>query len=80
MMAGKPIIYAIDTPESLIEKYGCGIAAKSGKISEIKSAMEQLYNMTEDERSEMGKKGKEAVLRYYNYTILAGRLEKLFIK
>ena len=80
MMAGKPIIYAIDTPESLVDKYECGIAVKSGEISEIRSAIEQLYNMTEDERRKMGEKGKEAVLRYYNYTTLSERFEKLFVK
>ena len=78
MMAGKPIICAIDTPECLVDKYECGIVIRNGKPSEIQGAIERLFNMQEYERIEMGRKGKEAVLKYYNYTTLAEQFEKLF--
>lgn len=78
MMAGKPIICAIDTPECLVETYGCGIVVKSREVSKIREAVRKLYNMSEDERREMGLKGKKAVLAHYNYTALAAQFEKLF--
>lgn len=78
MMAGKPIVCVIDTPECLVEKYKCGIVVKSGKASEIQDAVEQLYNMPENERKEMGMRGKEAVLKHYNYIVLAEEFEKIF--
>lgn len=78
MMAGKPIVCAIDTQECLVEKYKCGIVVKSGKPSDIQKAIEQLYNSSEDERKAMGQRGKDAVLKHYNYTILAEEFGKLF--
>lgn len=80
MIAGKPIVCAIDTPECLVDKYECGIVIKNGKASEIRSAIEQLYDMPDDERKKMGLKGKEAVLKYYNYATLAEQFEMLFKK
>lgn len=80
MMAGKPIVCAIDTPECLVDKYDCGIVVKSGKPSEIQSAVEQLYSMPENKRKEMGLRGRKAILKYYNYTILAKQFEMLFTK
>lgn len=78
MMAGKPVICAVDAPECPVEKCGCGFMAESGKISEIQKAVENLYDMAEDERDRMGMKGKKAVLESYNYKVLAERFIELF--
>lgn len=80
MMAGKPIICAIDTPECLVDKYECGIVVKGEKASEISKVVEQLYNMSENDRRKMGIKGKEAVMKYFNYTNLAIQFEEIFTK
>lgn len=79
MMAGKPVICAVDAPDCPVEMYGCGFMVESGEISEIQKVVEKLYSMTEDERQKMGLKGKKAVLKYFNYTALAEKFEKLFI-
>ena len=80
MMAGKPIVCAINAPECLVEKYNCGIVIKSGKASEIQSAIEKLCDMSAEERGQMGKRGRDAVLKYYNYTVLAEQFAELFTK
>ena len=79
MMAGKPLLFAINTPKCLVETYQCGIVVRNGKAHKIQSAIEQLYNMSDAARREMGLRGKEAVLKYYNYTSLAKQFEKLFM-
>ncbi len=80
MMAGKPIVCAIDAPECPVEKYNCGIVVKSGKPSEIQSAIEQIYAMPENKKKEMSLRGREAILKHYNYMILAKQFEDLFKK
>lgn len=78
MMAGRPVICAIDAPKCPVEIFECGTVIRSGKASEIQKVIEQLYSVSKDERNEMGRRGKEAVLKYYNYTTLAEQFEKLF--
>ena len=78
MMAGRPVICAIDAPKCPVETFECGTVIRSGKASEIQKVIEQLYSVSKDERNEMGRRGKEAVLKYYNYTTLAEQFEKLF--
>lgn len=78
MMAGKPVICAIDVPDCPVEKYGCGIMAKSGEMPEIQRAVEKLYYMTKEERNRMGLKGKKAVLKFCNYKVLAKQFAELF--
>lgn len=78
MMAGLPIVCAIDTPECPVEKYQCGIMIRDGSALGIQKAIEKIYNMSETERKEMGLRGKKAVLKYYNYEILAEQFEELF--
>lgn len=79
MMSGKPIILVADTPECIVEEYECGIIVRKEEIYEIKNAIERLYFMTEAERSEMGMRGKKAVLETYNYESLANQFAELFI-
>ena len=80
MMAGKPILLAINTPVCTIEKYGCGIMVKNVEKDRLANAVEKLFQMSEDERLKMGELGKKAVVKYFNYTILASKFEKLFAR
>lgn len=78
MMAGKPVICVLDLPECAIEEYQCGIMVKSGKKEDICQAIEDLYHMSQAEREKMGRRGKEAVMKVFNYQVLAEKFEKLF--
>ena len=71
MMAGKPIICAISAPSSLVEEYNCGIHIQSGRPIDIRNAVNRIYNMSFEERRELGKNGRECVLSYFTYRKLA---------
>lgn len=78
MMAAKPIICAIDTPDSIIEDTQCGIMVEPGNAEKIAQAMLTLYHMPKEERVKMGCKGREKVIQHYNYSILAVEFARLF--
>lgn len=78
MMAAKPILFAVDTAGTPIEEYACGIMVRTGRAKEIAGAMKKVYRMTEEERLEMGNRGKQAVLEHFTYDILAKKFESLF--
>lgn len=78
MMAGKPILCAVNTPVCPVETYQCGIMVKGTDTDEIVKAAERFFQMSEDERRSMGEAGRQAALKYFTYDMLAARVEKLF--
>ncbi len=73
MMAGKPIIFAINAPPTPVEDCGCGLIVKPENTAEIIDAVRQLKGMDPSERKAMGQRGKEEILRKYTYEKLAKR-------
>lgn len=72
MMAGKPIIFAINAPPTPVEDCGCGLIIKPQDKDELVKAIQRMMNMPPDKRKEMGLKGREEILNKYTYEKLAG--------
>ena len=77
-MAGRPIVCAITTPNSPIEKYGCGIMVPSEDVKGIITAIKEIRNMTEEELVAMEKRAKKLAMEEYSYEVLAKRFESIF--
>ena len=75
MMAAKPIVIAITTPSTAVSESGCGIATESCDNEAIKAAIRKIKNMTPEERSAMGQKGRDAVMKHYTYESIAKDFE-----
>ena len=71
MLAEKPIIFAVDEPNSIVEKVGCGIQIPAENEEELIKTIKLLSGLSIEERTEMGKKGREYAIRELNYTSLA---------
>lgn len=71
MMAGKPIIQAIDAGNDIVSEAGCGISVEPDNTGEIGRAVIKLMTMTSAERKQLGQNGKNYVLKNHSYTILA---------
>ena len=71
MMAGKPMVYAVNAPNNYAEEYHCGVAVKPGDISSIAEGIEYLADMTQQEREQLGQNGRKAVLENFEYSVLA---------
>ncbi|NBJ02544.1 glycosyltransferase WbuB [Lachnospiraceae bacterium] len=78
MMAGKPILYAVDAPNNYIVEYECGISVEAGNVDALACGLQQLYLMSDEERAAMGANGKQAVMEHYTYQKLAERFATLF--
>ena len=70
MYSGKPVVQSVIAGNDIPKDSGCGITCKP-EPAEIVKAILQIYNMSEDERSAMGAKGKEYVLANHTYSVLA---------
>ncbi len=71
MMAGKPIIQAINAGNDLVTEAGCGITVEPENSKSIANAMIRLYKMPPEERQDMGNAGHYFVVQNHEYKVLA---------
>ena len=71
MMAGKPVIQAIESSNDLVAESGCGISVQPENSKAIAEAVMKLYNMTDLDRKTLGANGKRYVQKHHDYRVLA---------
>ena len=79
MMGGKPILYAVNAPNNYIEEYRCGITVRPEDTEDLVRGIKELLSEPEKERAIMGENGKKAVMKHFNYRVLAKQFERVFI-
>jgi len=78
MMSGKPIIQSISAGNDIVKNAKCGISVPAEDSRQIAIAIKKLMSMTKEEREILGTNGRNYVLKYHTYEVLASRYEKLF--
>lgn len=73
MMAGKPVVMAIDAGNDPVSEAGCGFTVAPGSATEIAQAVLRLADMSVEARAKMGQAGREFVLKNQTYRALAKR-------
>jgi len=73
MMAGKPIVQAIDAGNNIVKEAQCGLNAEPDNSDDIKKAILQIAHMSIEKRMEMGNNGKNYVLKNHTYQVLSDR-------
>lgn len=71
MLSGKPIVQSVDEPGSVVERVGCGIRVEAENAKAVAEAIIKLAKLSEQERNEMGLKGKEYVIKNLPWSKLA---------
>lgn len=71
MMAGKPILYAVEAPNDFVKDYQCGISVSAEEPDILAWGLKTLIEMDESRRMEMGCNGKRAILEHFTYETLA---------
>ncbi len=74
MICAKPIVSALDSPNDAVTESGCGITVPPESSEEMAKAMIRIYNMSENQRHEMGTKGYEYVNKYHSFPTLTDNL------
>jgi glycosyltransferase involved in cell wall biosynthesis len=73
MMAGKPVIHAIDAPNDMVREAGCGVSTPPGDPAALGKAIEMLAECGPDELARIGARGRDYVVKNHDYRILARR-------
>lgn len=71
MMAGKPIVYAVDIPNNDVDRFSCGITVDLESSKAIADGINKLASMSSEEREKIGANGHRASLEYYDYRAIS---------
>jgi glycosyltransferase involved in cell wall biosynthesis len=76
LYASKPILYGVNDKKSIVEKSNSGVTVSSNDSASIAKGILEMYQLSQNERETMGKRGKKYVLKHHTYENIA----KEFIK
>lgn len=71
MYASKPIIYAIESGENLVEIAHCGLSVEAENEEALSLAIGTLLSKSREKLAKMGANAKAYVLKYHSYKTLA---------
>lgn len=71
MMAGRPVIYAVEASNDPVKDSNCGITVPAENPEAVVDAVMKIKNLSEEEKNKMGQNGKDYVLANHTYRGLA---------
>jgi glycosyltransferase involved in cell wall biosynthesis len=77
MAAGKPIVFAVNAVNNPVNDSGCGFTVDSNDAAGIASAIERMYELSTEERQEMGNKAYKHALANFDYSALSTKYDTL---
>lgn len=78
MMSGKPILYAVEAPNNIIKDYKCGVSVKAEDADDLAEGIKKMLQLSNNEKEQMGKNGRTAVLNNFTYKKLAEKFAEIF--
>jgi glycosyltransferase involved in cell wall biosynthesis len=73
LMAGKPVIYALDCGNDIVAQVRCGISVEPEDADALAKAVEELRQTDRQERAAMGMRGRQYVIAHHDVARLARR-------
>jgi len=74
MAAGNPVIFSVKAPNNPVEEAHCGLTVPPRDPQALAEAVIKLYQMPQEEREAMGRRGQEYVEKYHSVPVLADKL------
>ena len=68
MLAGKPIIFAVEQPNSLIKKVGCGFQIPAENKMALIDTINKILDLPKEKLIEMGEKGRIYATQELSYS------------
>lgn len=71
LMSEKAVIHSVKAGNNLVDESGCGLSVPPENPQAVAEAIIKLQALSTAERNLMGKRGREYVMKYHDYRILA---------
>ena len=78
MMAGKPVIFAIEAGNDMVADAGCGVSIPPEDSHAIAEAAVKLAGTPAEEREAMGARGHAYILEKHEYGVLSEQFREVF--
>lgn len=73
MMAGKVILHSVNTVNDVVREQNCGITVEPENPKAVADGILKLASLKPEEREDMGKRGRNYILKNQTYAILANK-------
>jgi len=73
MMAGCPVLSAIEAGNDPVSEAGCGVTVQAESPLAIAEGLRHLASLSSDERAAMGRRGRAFVREHHTWPVLADR-------
>lgn len=73
MMAGRPVVMAIEAGNDPVTEAGCGLTVKPEDPHSVAKGIRALLALSADERKAMAQRGREFVMKNHTYPVLGQR-------
>lgn len=73
MMAGRPVLHAVDAGNDLVAETGCGVSVAPDDPCALAEGLARLLALDPRTRAAMGERGRRHVLDHLSYPVLARR-------
>ena len=78
MYASKPILFAVDTTNNIVEIAKCGLNVEAENIVMLKESIEKLSLENRTKLDKMGKNAKAYVMNHHSYDVLGKKYIDIF--
>ena len=78
LYSGNPVIYGRDDEMDPVAKYGAGFVVKPFDPEQFVERIEQIYDMTPEERAKYGESGKQYIIKYHRVDSLVDKLLEVY--
>ena len=78
MMSAIPMLLCYDTKDNFLEDIGCSIVVREPSAEFVFREIINFFNLEYEQRLAMGRKGRDAAMKLYEYSILARSYSDVF--
>ena len=77
LASSRPILFYGNTVSDYVARSNSGISVPAGKILKLRDACLKLYNMSTEEREELGRNGRNYVEENFDWRVLANKVDQI---
>ena len=77
--SGKPVIFASNVRDSVIDRAKAGFTVPAESPEMIMEAIRKINRLNDEERTELGKNGRDYVVKFHDNSVICDKFENLFI-
>lgn len=75
--SSRPILFYGNTVSDYVARSNSGISVPAGEILKLRDACLKLYNMSAEEREELGRNGRNYVEENFDWRVLANKVDQI---